>query len=208
MTTTRVKICGLTRPADIADAVAAGAWAVGFVCWPGSARVVTPARLRELTKAVPDDVRRVAVVVNATVDEVRKLSDDAALTTLQLHGDEDVTPFLPMGLDVIKAVSLATDADLERASALPESVTLMVDAHDPIRRGGTGQRADWDRAAILAARRPVILAGGLRPDTVREALDCVRPWAIDVSSGVEVAPGIKDRERIQALFQALHEEHT
>jgi phosphoribosylanthranilate isomerase len=206
MTTTRVKICGLTRTGDIADVVAAGAWAVGFVCWPESARAVTPARMRELAATVPPGVRRVAVVVNATVDQARTLADAAALTTLQLHGDEDVTPFLSLGLEVIKAVSLETDDDLERASGLPDAVTVLVDAHDPIRRGGTGHQANWDRAALLATRRPVILAGGLTPDNVRAALGHVRPWGVDVSSGVEVAPGIKNRERIQALLQAVHEE--
>ncbi len=196
---TRVKICGLTRKDDVAAAVAAGAWAVGFVCWSGSPRAVTRTQLRELTADIPPNVRRVAVVVNASVDEVARLRDEAGFTAVQLHGDDDPLVFLSLGLDVIKAVSLDSDAALEFAAALPEEVIVLVDAHDPLRRGGTGERADWERAGDLAARRPIILAGGLRPDNIRQAIAQVAPWAVDVSSGVESSPGIKDAALIRAL---------
>ena len=206
MRTTRVKICGLTNRAGVADAVAAGVWAVGFVVWPQSSRAVSLAQIRDLAAEVRPHVRRVGVVVNATVEDVRRLRDEAAITTIQLHGDEDVTPFLCVGLEIIKAVSLEADADIERAAALPQEVTVMVDAHDPVRRGGTGRRADWSRAAALAARRPVILAGGLGPATVNQAIEEVAPWGIDVSSGVESAPGIKDREQVAALMRSVRQE--
>ncbi len=196
---TRVKICGLTRKDDVAAAVAAGAWAVGFVCWPGSPRAITPAHLRELVADVPSNVRRVAVVVNTPVDEVARLRDVAGLSAVQLHGDEDPLQFLSLGIDVIKAVSLDSGAAVDRAGALPEEVIILVDAYHPARRGGTGERADWERATDLAARRPVILAGGLRPDNIRQAIAQVGPWAVDVSSGVESSPGIKDAALIRAL---------
>lgn len=196
---TRVKICGLTRKDDVAAAVAAGAWAVGFVCWSGSPRAITPAQLRELVAEVPSSVRRVAVVVNASMEEVAQLRDEAGLSTVQLHGEEDPLKFLSLGLEVIKAVSLDSETAIEHAAALPEEVIVLVDAHDPARRGGTGERADWARAADLAARRPIILAGGLRPDNIRQAIERVSPWAVDVSSGVESSPGIKELALIRAL---------
>jgi len=199
----RVKVCGLTRKADVTAAVAAGAWAVGFVVWPGSPRAVTLAQIRDLAAGVPAGVRRVGVMVNGTVDDARRLRDDAGLTTVQLHGDEDAEPFLSLGMGVFKVVTLGSDADVDRAAALPSDVTVLVDAQDPMRRGGTGQRADWARAAALAARRPLILAGGLRADNISEAIAQVRPWAVDVSSGLESAPGVKDIGKMTAFFGKL-----
>ena len=203
MAVTHVKVCGLTRSADVAAAVAQGAWAVGFVMWSGSPRSVTPSQLGELTTEVPEGVKRVAVVVNPGVDHVRRWRDEAGLTTLQLHGGEDVAAFLSLGMDVVKAVSLESDEDVERAAALPAEVTVLVDAHDPVRRGGTGERADWTRAAALSRLRPVILAGGLRAENVRDAIAQVNPWGVDVSSGLESEPGIKDVAKIQNFFATV-----
>lgn len=203
MTGTRVKICGLTRKSDVDAAVAHGAWAVGFVLWLGSPRVVSPSRIRGLTSDVPNGVRRVGVVVDATLDEIRNLRDEGGLTTLQLHGSEDAASLLGLGMELIKAVSLQTDADVDRAAALPDEVAVLVDAHDPGRRGGTGQRADWTRAAELSRERPVILAGGLHDDNVHDAIAQVSPWGIDVSSGVESGPGIKDAAKLAAFFAAV-----
>ena len=202
MTGPRVKVCGLTRAEDVAAAVAAGAWALGFVVWPGSPRAVTMSGLRALTAEVPHGIKRVAVVVNATPDEVQVLRQ-AGVTTVQLHGGEDVEGFLALGVDVMKAVSLESDADIERAAALPAEVTVLVDAHDPVKRGGTGVRADWSRAAQLAKRRRVILAGGLRVENVREAIAQVNPWGVDVSSGLEAEPGVKDHAKLQRFFEAI-----
>ena len=203
MAGTHVKVCGLTRRDDVAAAVGQGAWAVGFVMWSGSPRMVTPSQLRELTTDVPEGVKRVAVVVNPDVEDVRRWRDEAGVTTLQLHGGEDVDPFLSIGMDLFKAVSLETDADVERAAALPVEVTVLVDAHDPVRRGGTGERADWTRAATLSRRRPVILAGGLSAENVQDAIAQVNPWGIDVSSGLESEPGIKDLAKVQNFFAML-----
>jgi phosphoribosylanthranilate isomerase len=198
----RVKICGLTRREDVDAAVDAGAWAVGCVLWAGSARAVTPAQAREVMCDVPPQVKRVGVVVNATIDEVRRWRDAAGLTTIQLHGDERVDEFLAAGLDVIRAVSLQTAEDVERAAALPDGVLVLVDSHDPDKRGGTGQPADWTHAAALARRRPVLLAGGLHPRNLADAITRVAPWGVDVSSGVESAPGVKDPASIAAFCAA------
>ena len=169
----------------------------------GSPRSVTLSQLRELTTDVPEGVKRVAVVVNPGVEDVRRWRDEAGLTTLQLHGGEDVGPFLSLGMDVFKAVSLETDNDVERAAQLPAEVTVLVDAHDPVRHGGTGERADWTRAAALSRLRPVILAGGLRAENVQDAIVQVTPWAVDVSSGLEREPGIKDHAKMDRFFASL-----
>ncbi|HUR21705.1 MAG TPA: phosphoribosylanthranilate isomerase [Vicinamibacterales bacterium] len=203
MAAIHVKVCGLTRTEDVAAAVTRGAWAVGFVVWPGSPRFVTLSKLRDLTADVPAGVKRVGVAVNPDLDDVRRWRDEAGVTTLQLHGGEDVAPFLSLGMDIFKAVSLEADDDVERAAALPAEVTVLVDAHDPVRLGGTGNRADWARAATLSRRRPVILAGGLRAENVEEAIVQVSPWAIDVSSGLESEPGIKDHAKLARFFAML-----
>jgi phosphoribosylanthranilate isomerase len=199
---TRVKICGITRAEDAGLAAAAGADAIGFVFWPKSPRVVTPAQAASIwtTGAL---VARVGVFVNESPAIVRDIVRAARLTAVQLHGDEQVEEYLSCGAPLIKAVSVADAASVSAAAELPANVTVMVDASDDVRRGGTGQLANWARAADLARVRPIILAGGLTPANVPDAIRDVRPWAVDVSSGVETAPGIKDAARLMALFDAI-----
>lgn len=201
--TTSVKICGITRADDAALAVALGAAAIGFVFWPDSPRVIAPADARAISDALPPFVTRVGVFVDAPPAEVRAIVAQAGLDVAQLHGDENPADYAGVGARLLKTVTLEDDAALERARAQPESVTLLVDAADRQRRGGTGQRADWDRARQLVQLRPIILAGGLSAATVGEALARVEPAAIDVSSGVESAPGVKSRDRLAALFDAV-----
>jgi phosphoribosylanthranilate isomerase len=201
--TTRVKICGITRRDDAALAVELGAAAVGFVFWPDSPRGIGPHQARPIARALPALVARVGVFVNPSADVVRAAVDIAGLDTVQLHGDEDVADYAGLGVRLIKTVPLSDDDALERARALPPEVTPLVDVADRSRRGGTGQRADWARAALLAAERPTMLAGGLTPENVALAIATVRPFAIDVSSGVEAVPGVKSPERLRAFFAAL-----
>jgi phosphoribosylanthranilate isomerase len=120
-----------------------------------------------------------------------------------LHGDEDALRYDDVGARLLKSIALAGDADVDRAAALPPDVTPIVDASDQVRRGGTGQRANWHLAARLAAARAVVLAGGLNPDNVAEAIALVDPAAVDVSSGVEAAPGLKDPDRLAAFLDAV-----
>lgn len=201
--TTSVKICGIRRAEDATLAAALGAAAIGFVFWPDSPRAIAPADARAIADALPPFVTRVGVFVDATPDEVRAVVAQAGLDVAQLHGDENPADYVAVGARLVKTVTLEDDAALERARAQPLPVTLLVDAADRRRRGGTGQRANWDRARQLAAVRPIILAGGLRADNVGDALAHVEPAAIDVSSGVESAPGIKSRDRLAALFDAV-----
>lgn len=206
MTRTRVKVCGLTRAQDAALAVELGADAVGFVLWSRSPRAVDPDRASAIARAVPAFVARVGVFVNASPTDVRQTASTVGLDAVQLHGDESVADFAGAAPSVIKAVTVETEADVEAASALPPEVTVLVDAADCERRGGTGARANWAHAAELARRRPVILAGGLTAETVQEAIDRVHPWAIDVSSGVEERPGVKSADKLRAFFAALRRE--
>ena len=199
---TRVKICGVTRAEDAGLAAAAGADAIGFVFWPKSPRAVTVDQAAAIWIAGAL-VARVGVFVNESPARVREIVRDARLTAVQLHGDESVEAYASVGAPLIRAVSLSDGEAVERAAALPASVTVLVDARDDEKRGGTGQRANWALAAQLAVRRPIILAGGLRPENVSAAVQQVRPWAIDVSSGVESSPGIKDSRQLTALFDAI-----
>jgi phosphoribosylanthranilate isomerase len=122
---------------------------------------------------------------------------------VQLHGDEVVADYASLGVRLIKTIPLADDDALERARALPPEITALVDVADRTRRGGTGQRADWGRAALLSAERPTVLAGGLTAETVAVAIATVRPFAVDVSSGVEAVPGVKSADRLRAFFAAV-----
>jgi phosphoribosylanthranilate isomerase len=195
-----VKICGLTREQDVAAAVRAGASAVGFVFWSKSPRVIDPYRARQLTRQLPPFVTPVGVFVNQPVSYVNDVAALVGLGAVQLHGDEDLEYVRQMARPVIKAVSTITH---QTATAWPAQVLLLVDAHDPVKRGGTGAVADWERASALARQRPILLAGGLHPARVLTAIRAVAPFGIDVSSGVEETPGIKNHERIAALFEAL-----
>ena len=196
-----VKICGITRAEDASLAVSLGATAIGFIFWPSSPRAISPLRARAIVDALPESVTTVGVFVNAGRDEIEAAADEANLQAVQLHGDE--TPALARSLSrrVIKAVALTGDID-ERINDWPGTM-LLLDAHDPAKRGGTGRVIDWDRAAAIARARDVILAGGLGPENVADAVARVRPAGIDVSSGVESSPGIKDPEKLRALFDAL-----
>jgi phosphoribosylanthranilate isomerase len=199
----RVKICGITRSEDAALAVQLGADALGFVLWPASPRAIGSDRARLIASEVPRAVTRVGVFVDPLPDDVAWLVESLSLDTIQLHGTEAVESYEWIGAAIVKAVRLDTDQDIERAADLPEYVTPLVDASDRRLPGGTGLVADWRRAARLAARRPIMLAGGLVPSNVAEAVRVVRPWAVDVASGVEQYPGVKSAERMTQFFQAV-----
>jgi phosphoribosylanthranilate isomerase len=200
---TRVKICGITREADARSAAELGADAIGFVFWPSSPRAVTAAQAQAMAGVLPPFISRVGVFVNAEPDEVVRLVRLVGLDVVQLHGDEKVERYLGCGARILKAVSVESDEAVERAAELPHGVVPLVDAADRVRRGGTGLVADWERARRLADRRAIVLAGGLSPANVGMALQALRPAAVDVSSGVECEPGVKDPAKLRAFFDAV-----
>ena len=200
--TTRIKICGITRVEDATLAADLGAAAIGFVFWPRSPRFVEPARAAAIAAAVPRSVVCVGVFVDQPLDEMQAIAAQVPLGAVQLHGTE--TPPIAAALmqPVIKAVAVTEGFEPSSVDVWPSAVTVLLDAHDPVKRGGTGRTIDWSLAARTAERRPVMLSGGLNPDNVRAAVETVRPYAVDVSSGVESAPGIKDPAKLRALFAA------
>lgn len=197
---TRIKICGITRAEDAWEAAAAGASAIGMVFWPGSPRAVDVTTARAVVAALPAGVPAIGVFVNQSVDEINAAIDGVGLFGVQLHGDEPLEMIGRIRRPVIRAASLDDAAIID---SLPAAVTLLLDAADPRQRGGTGRTIDWQAAAAIARRRPVVLAGGLTPLNVEEAVRVVRPYAVDVSSGVELAPGVKDHARIRAFADAV-----
>lgn len=198
-----VKICGITNPQDASLAVAAGASAIGIVFWPSSPRAVDAAQARDIIAAVPAFVSVIGVFVNQ-VDEAKQLAGTLGLSAVQFHGDETIDDCRRAGVRVVKAIAVRDESAIDAALALPESVTVLLDAHDAVKRGGTGTPIDWTIAREIARRRLTVLSGGLNPDNVSDAVAAVRPWAIDVSSGVEQAPGRKDTKKLLGLFAALN----
>jgi phosphoribosylanthranilate isomerase len=187
-----LKICGITRLEDARHAVDEGATAIGFVLWPRSPRYVAPERVADIVAALPATVLTVGVFVNEPVDHVRTTMERAGLTTVQLHGEEPPAFGERLAWPVLRAVRI----DTVDSCGWPAETTLLLDTIDTATRGGTGQTVDWPQAADVARRRRVILAGGLTAGNVGEAIDRVRPFGVDVASGVESAPGIKDPEKV------------
>ena len=180
-------------------AVEAGADALGFIFVEGTPRYIAPSAAAEIIADLPPFVTPVGLFLNQPCEHVNAVASLVRLGAVQLHGDETPEFAASIAAPVIRALSI------EKADAWPEGTTLLLDAHDPVQRGGTGRTIDWTAAAAIASRRRVLLAGGLTPENVAEAIARVRPFGIDVSSGVERAPGIKDHQRLRALFEAVHD---
>ena len=198
---TVVKICGITRREDADQAAALGASFLGFVMWKHSPRYIPLDRVRHIVTTLPASVTPVGVFVNPTADEINAATD-AGISVAQIHGESNGWHGgLVPGVEVIRAVHLADGRPDAIEPDVPDHRVLL-DAHDPVRHGGTGKTIDWARARLVAQARQVILAGGLTPDNVRQAIDEVRPFAVDVSSGVELRPGVKDHALLRAFIAA------
>jgi phosphoribosylanthranilate isomerase len=197
MTEPMLKICGMTRVSDALHAVREGATAIGFVFWKGSPRYVEPEVAGEIAAAVPSTVTTVGVFVNESVTGIRQTAKTAGLRMVQLHGDEPASYFAELSQPIMRAVTL--DTVDETARIWPAGTTLLLDSSDPARRAAGRAVVDWSRAAEVARERRVVLAGGLTPHNVEEAITTVRPIGVDVSSGVESAPGVKDFDKV-SLF--------
>ena len=201
----KVKICGITNGDDARHAADCGADALGFVFYAGSPRCVTPEQVREIVAGLPPFVIRVGLFVNEDPGRIRAIIGACCgLDVVQLHGDEPPEACVLPPCRVIKGVRPRHAADLAALAAYPVAA-LLVDAAVPGQFGGTGQRADWDLAARLAARQRVILAGGLTPANVAAAVRQVRPYAVDVASGVESAPGRKNPDLVAQFIRMAKE---
>jgi phosphoribosylanthranilate isomerase len=194
----KVKICGITRVDDAREAFAAGAAAIGLNFYPGSPRFVGVATARDSVAALPPSVCAVGVFVNAGRARVAEIAAAVGLRALQFHGEESPADCAGWTLKVIKAVRVGDPGSVAEAAAYPVDFILL-DAYVEGHVGGTGHRFAWDLAAGCDRSR-LILAGGLTPENVAGAVRTVRPLAVDVASGVERAPGIKDAERMRRFI--------
>jgi phosphoribosylanthranilate isomerase len=199
----QIKICGITNIEDGLAAASAGADALGFVFHPPSPRYVTPGRARQIIGSLPQAVCTVGVFVNLAAAEVLQITELCGLDFIQLHGGEtrEYCRRFPRER-LIKALSFLSEDEFAAMADYPVRAFL-VDAHDPVRFGGTGKTCDWNLARKAAARHPLILAGGLSEENIITALEAVCPPAVDISSGVETVPGKKDHEKIRSVIAAV-----
>ena len=201
----KIKMCGLTNAEDASAAVEAGADAVGFVFHKKSPRCAETAAVKAIVKGLPPFVLPIGVFVNEDAKVVRDIMDSCGLTLAQLHGDETAAYCEMLGRPVLKAIRIR---DRRSFLALAEFQGragvrgFLIDAFSPDAYGGTGQVADWSLAAEAASAATILLAGGLTPLNVSDAIRRVRPYGVDVSSGVEVSPGKKDHAKLRAFVQA------
>jgi phosphoribosylanthranilate isomerase len=202
---TRIKICGITSVEDAQAAVAAGADAIGLVFYPQSPRYVTPEQAALIARAVGPFVSTVGLFVNPTQEAVRLVLEQVPLQLLQFHGSESPVFCASFQRPFIKALRMSEGVDvsaIEREFAEAGALGLLLDSFSPVAPGGTGEAFAWER--IPSVRQlPLILAGGLSPANVAAAVKQVKPYAVDVSSGVEIAPGCKDSAKIAAFVQAV-----
>jgi phosphoribosylanthranilate isomerase len=202
---TRVKVCGITNLEDALAALAAGADLLGFNFYARSPRYVSPVEARNIIERLPDSVSCVGVFVNeSTPAEVERIAREAGLGAVQLHGDETAEFCQGLrGLTTIKALRVGADFNVESAAAYDTDAVLL-DAYVAGARGGTGHTFDWTHASLTRERVPkLFLAGGLNPDNVAAAVAAVRPYAVDVCSGVETAPGRKSPELMRRFVKAV-----
>jgi phosphoribosylanthranilate isomerase len=201
----RVKICGVTNLDDAAEAVRLGAWAIGLIHYSESPRAVEAAEAVRIAAAFRRKCQVVGVFVNAELDEVAKAVEDAGLTMVQLNGEEGPAfcgeVARRTGVKVIKAVHVASAADVHAAEALRTDFHLF-DRRGKGQWGGTGESFDWGLLRERRSEVPAIVAGGLRPENVAEAISVTHPFAVDVASGVEAEPGRKDHAAMTAFFEA------
>lgn len=210
----RIKICGITQPHQGRAIAELGATALGFICAPSSPRYVSTTQIRAVVEALPaveiqPAVDRVGVFVNSTLREIQQTVTSSGLNAVQLHGAEspdfcfELRTALP-GIELIKALRIRDEKDLEQADLYQDWVdTLLLDAYHPKQAGGTGKTLDWTKLQKFRPSCPWFLAGGINPDNVLDALNLVQPDGIDLSSGVENAPGDKNLHQVERLFAHL-----
>ncbi|MDQ6805218.1 MAG: phosphoribosylanthranilate isomerase [Actinomycetota bacterium] len=202
----RIKLCGITTHEDAEHAAALGLWAIGLNFWPRSSRRCDPGTAAEIAARVKRRVEAVGVFVNPTLDHVAATAEAVGLTMVQLHGDEGPAFCAEVarrtGCKVIKAARVHSGADIQALGPFHVDYHLL-DSHVPGQRGGTGETFAWDLARMHRGRIPLILGGGLTPENVAGAIEAVRPFAVDVASGVESAPGRKDPAKVEAFAKSV-----
>ncbi|NEO99965.1 MAG: phosphoribosylanthranilate isomerase [Symploca sp. SIO2E9] len=206
----RVKICGITKPEQAQAIAQLGATSLGFICVEGSPRYLKPCQIRAISEQLTVPVDRIGVFADAAIEKISQIATEAGLTGVQLHGSESpqfcykLRQLLPE-VEIIKALRVKTTESLNQAGAYASCVeTLLLDAYHPQKLGGTGKTLDWATLGQFRPCCPWLLAGGLRPNNVLDALRELQPDGIDLSSGVERTPGDKDLDKVALLFEKLH----
>jgi phosphoribosylanthranilate isomerase len=205
----RIKICGITQPQQGKAIASLGATALGFICVPASPRYVKVDQIRAVVEQLPEKIDKIGVFANSTALEITQTVVNSGLTGVQLHGDESsefcqqLRQLLP-NVEILKALRIRSVEDIDKAATYTATAdTLLLDAYDPQQLGGTGTTLDWVMLQQFSPSCPWFLAGGLTPDNIVEALTQVNPSGIDLSSGVERAPGDKDLDKVAKLFESL-----
>jgi phosphoribosylanthranilate isomerase len=202
-TYTEIKICGITRLEDALCAATCGADAIGFIFHKESPRYIAPERAKAIIAQLPEELTTVGVFVNRKMEEVERIVEGCGLDLIQLHGDESPAYCRQFPSErVIKAISPRSPEEL-RALHVYEVRAFLIDARNAGRYGGTGKRADWNLAAVLKKTLPLVLAGGLDMENIQAALATVAPQAVDINSGCELAPGIKDHDRMRRIVEMI-----
>ncbi len=204
----QVKICGITHKENALFAAKCGTAALGFIFYPPSPRYIKPEDAKKIISALPDKIVCVGVFVNEQPEEVKRVMEYCSLNMIQLHGDE--TPEYCRqfsAFPIIKAVLLNNDNDVEYACRF-DVAAILVDSRSDGLYGGTGKKSNWELARLAGNKRPLILSGGLNAENITDAIIKVAPAALDINSGVEISPGIKDHVKIKRLFAAIRKADT
>ncbi len=203
MAQVKVKICGITNSEDAQLAVSFGAWALGFIFYKKSSRAVSPTKVRNIIRELPPFVEPVGVFVNLKEGAVKQIADFCGIKTLQFHGDETPDYFRRFrNYKVIKAFRVKENFDISNVSSFPVSAYLF-DTYQENEFGGTGTTFNWEKITGKKFAKPVILSGGLNPQNIKDAIQVVQPYAVDVSSGVEKTPGKKSFGLLTEFFEAI-----
>ena len=207
----RVKICGITKPEQGIAITQLGATALGFICVSKSPRYVSSQQIKAIVSQLPEKVDKIGVFANTEASEIAAIASNTSLTGVQLHGNESadfclkLREYLPH-VEIIKALRIKNSESLTRVDSYTEVVdTLLLDAYHPQLLGGTGATIDWSSLSQFNPRQPWLLAGGLSPANILEALERLNPSGIDLSSGVEKSPGDKDLDKVALLFAKIRE---
>lgn len=205
---TQVKICGITNSQDAFAAIECGAAALGFIFYPPSPRYVKPEDAKKVISSLPDKMVKVGVFVNEKQEEIKRVIEFCALDMIQLHGDESMEfcHNFPASI-IIKAIELNNYDDVTRALDYNVSA-IMIDRRHAGLYGGTGKTSNWDLACSIKNKKPLILSGGLNTENVAEALKTVAPNALDINSGIEKAPGVKDHTKLAQILEIIRAADT
>ena len=204
---TIIKICGLTTSKQAQQCVELGASWIGLNCWPGSSRYIPPEMVREITASLPSDVVKVGVFVNEPEEQLIHIMKQTGLDYAQLHGDETTEDANKLDIPWFKAFRISPDFQLQQINEFQQEIFLM-DAYSKTHYGGTGETIDWNLAEQAQTMGKCILAGGLTPDNICRGVQKVRPGGVDVCSGVEESPGIKDMEKVKSFIQNIKKAET